>query len=93
MADNQNIRSEPENKYGGMRVELSELGGEKRIEVRIWKDDGIKVLQLDKAKQLADWILELMPKPADYYCTCQVFIADPESTAKKCWGCGKPPRG
>jgi hypothetical protein len=62
MTDNPNVRFEPESKYGGMRVELGELGGEKRIEIRIWKDDGIKVLSLAQAKQLADWILELMPK-------------------------------
>jgi hypothetical protein len=92
MTNNPNVRSEPENKYGGMRVELGEfLDGVKNIEITFWKDDGIHVLPLEKARQLADWILELIPTPTtdQPYCTCPTFVPDPYSSGNICRNCGK----
>jgi hypothetical protein len=46
--------------YMGMRVELVNHGGEDKFEIILHKGDGIRVLSVEKAEQLANWIHELL---------------------------------
>jgi hypothetical protein len=46
--------------YTGMRVELVNHGGEDKFEIILHKGDGIRVLSVEKAEQLANWIHELL---------------------------------
>jgi hypothetical protein len=46
--------------YTGMRVELVNHGGEDKFEIVLQKGGGIWVLSVEKAEQLANWILELL---------------------------------
>jgi hypothetical protein len=89
MTNNPKMRLEHEN---GMRIELVNYSGKDKFEILLCRrDDTIHVLSLDKAKQLADWILELIPtSTADQpYCTCPTFVPDPYSSGNICRNCGK----
>jgi hypothetical protein len=53
-------------KYAGMRVELVNHGGDDKFEITLHQGAGIYVMSVDGAKQLAQWIMELMPtSPCD----------------------------